>query len=51
MRIKITKYSLKKAAIRIEKSRIHQLKINPIEEEELMEKAMESFNNFESTMC
>lgn len=50
-RAAIAKYSLKKAALRIEESKIKRMTIDPIEEEEMVEKEVAKIFDFEISMC
>lgn len=50
-RLEIAQYSLKQAAIRIEKSKIKKETIDPIEEEEIIDQELKQIPQFESSMC
>lgn len=50
-RLKITQYSLKQAALRIERSRVKKETIDPLEEEEAIDKDLAEIPKFESSMC
>ena len=50
-RQEIAKYSLKEAAIRVEKNKIKKETIDPIEEEELIDRELEEIPKFEMSMC
>lgn len=51
VRMEISKDSLKNAAIRIEKSKIKKITVDPLEEEDIIDNEMKQVSTFEMKMC